>query len=68
MADFIDSRGVTKMTNIPLTLGELGARSGVLTSHLGHIERGERFPSAQILHKIAKPLGFDEDELFRLVG
>ena len=53
---------------IPLTLQELAASSGVSSSHLGRIERGERFPSAHILRKIAKPLGFDEDELFTLAG
>lgn len=53
---------------IPLTLQELAAASGVSASHLGRIERGERFPSAHILRKIAKPLGFDEDELFTLAG
>ena len=53
---------------VPLTLQELAAGSGVSPSHLGRVERGERFPSAQILRKIAKPLGFDEDELFTLAG
>ncbi len=53
---------------IPLTLQELAAKSGVSPSHLGRIERGERFPSARILRKIAKPLGFDEGELFTLAG
>jgi len=53
---------------IPMTLQELAAESGVSSSHLGRIERGERFPSARILRKIAKPLGFDEDELFTLAG
>jgi transcriptional regulator with XRE-family HTH domain len=53
---------------MPLTLQELAATSGVSSSHLGRIERGERFPSARILRKIAKPLGFDEDELFTLAG
>ena len=53
---------------IPLTLQELSGASGVSSSHLGRIERGERFPSARILRKIAKPLGFDEDELFTLAG
>ncbi len=53
---------------VPLTLQELAATSGVSPSHLGRVERGERFPSAQILRKIAKPLGFDEDELFTLAG
>ena len=53
---------------MPLTLRELGAASGVSSSHLGRIERGERFPSARILRKIAKPLGFGEEELFTLAG
>jgi len=53
---------------LPLTLQELAAMSRVSASHLGRIERGERFPSAHILRKIAKPLGFDEDELFTLAG
>jgi len=53
---------------IPLTLQELAAKSGVSASHLGRIERGERFPSAHILQKIARPLGFEEDELLTLAG
>ena len=53
---------------VPLTLQELSAESGVSSSHLGRIERGERFPSARILRRIAKPLGFDEDELFTLAS
>ena len=52
----------------PLTLQELAAETGVSASHLGRIERGERFPSARILRKIARPLAFDEDELFTLAG
>ena len=53
---------------IPLTLKELAAASGVSASHLGRIERGERFPSARILRKIAKPLGSEENELLTLAG
>jgi len=53
---------------ILLTLRELTELSGVSSSHLGRIERGERFPSASILRRIAKPLGFGEDELFTLAG
>ena len=53
---------------IPLTLRELTDLSGVSSSHIGRIERGERFPSASILRRIAKPLGFEEDELFTLAG
>jgi transcriptional regulator with XRE-family HTH domain len=57
-----------KRISLLLTIGELAAKSGVSESHLSRIERGERFPSASILQKIAKPLGFDEDELFMLAG
>lgn len=53
---------------IPLTLTELATASGVSASYLGRIERGERFPSATILRKTAKPLGFGEEELFALAG
>jgi transcriptional regulator with XRE-family HTH domain len=51
-----------------LTLHQLGEMSGVSSSHLGRIERGERFPSAHILRKIAKPLGLAEGELLTLAG
>ena len=54
--------------SIPLTLRELMELTGVSASHLGRIEGGERFPSASVLRKIAKPLGFEEDELFTLAG
>ncbi len=47
-----------------LSLRTLAAKSGVSVSHLGRIERGDRFPSARILQKIARPLGFEETELF----
>lgn len=62
--------GIIKQQRIalPLTLQELATISGVSPSYLGRIERGERFPSAHVLRKIAKPLGFDEDELFALAG
>jgi transcriptional regulator with XRE-family HTH domain len=53
---------------IPLTLQELADMADVSPSHLGRIERGERFPSARILRKIARPMGFEEDELFTLAG
>ena len=53
---------------IPLTLRGLAAISGTSPSHLGRVERGGRFPSASVLRKIAKPLGFEEGELFSLAG
>jgi transcriptional regulator with XRE-family HTH domain len=54
--------------SVPLTLYELSHKSGVSPSHLGRIENGERFPSAAILQRIARPLGFREPELFTLAG
>ena len=54
--------------SLPLTLRELSAMSGVSASHLGRIERSDRFPSGSILRRVAKPLGFEEDELFTLAG
>lgn len=53
---------------IPLTLQELSSQSGVSSSHLGRIERGERFPSATVLKKIAQPLNFDERGLMVKAG
>jgi len=51
-----------------LTLGQLSEMSGVSPSHLGRIERGERFPSAPILRRLAEPLSMTETELFKLAG
>ncbi len=53
---------------IPLTLRELAAKSGVSASHIGRVERGERFPSGHILRKIAKPLDLDESLLLTIAG
>jgi len=47
-----------------LTLHKLASKSGVSPSYLGRVENGERFPSARILRKLAKPLGFTKSELF----
>jgi len=62
--------GILKQQRIslPLTLQELATKASVSASHLGRIERGERFPSAHILRKISGPLGFEENELFTLAG
>lgn len=53
---------------IPMTLYELGRAAGVSPSHLGRIERGERYPSARILKRLASPLGIDEPELMLMAG
>jgi len=54
--------------SIPLTLQELSAKARVSSSHLGRIERGQRFPSAKILRRLASPLGFQENEIFTVAG
>lgn len=51
-----------------LTFAELEAVSGVHKSYLGRIERGERYPSAHILRKLAEPLGIDTIELLKMAG
>ena len=51
---------------LPLTFQQLATTPRVSASHLGCIERGNRFPSARILHKIARPLRLGEQELFTL--
>ena len=68
MSDNIGSIIQQQRVLIPLTLRELSLKSGVSSSHLGRIERGERYPSANVLHKIAKPLGFEEEYLFVAAG
>ena len=62
--------GIIKQQRVSLylTLQELAAATGVSASHLGRIERGERYPSAHILQRLAKPLNFKENELFTLAG
>ena len=72
MADY-DSQNLGRIIKqqriaVGLTLKELSTRSGVSSSHVGRMERGERFPSAHILQRIARPLGFEESELFALAG
>lgn len=51
-----------------LTLKQVSDMSGVSTSYLGRIERGERFPSGRILWRLAEPLGFTESDLLKLAG
>ena len=53
---------------LSLTLKKLATLSGISPSYLGRIEKGNRFPSAAILKKMAKPLDFTESELLSLAG
>lgn len=54
--------------SIPLTLQQLSDITGVSISHLARIENAERFPSATILQKISRPLGYEENDLFIMAG
>ena len=40
-----------------LTLQQLSQMSGVSTSHIGRIEKGERIPSSRIVGKLERALG-----------
>uniref|UniRef100_A0A6M3M232 Putative DNA binding, helix-turn-helix domain containing protein n=1 Tax=viral metagenome TaxID=1070528 RepID=A0A6M3M232_9ZZZZ len=51
-----------------LTLRSLAQATGISASHLGRIERGERFPSGHMLKKLAGPLGLEETSLLTLAG
>ena len=53
---------------VSLRLQDLAHASGVSSSHLARIERGERIPSARILRRIAEPLRFGVSELLTLAG
>lgn len=70
MTDSSDLGKILKQRRVTmvLTLAELAAKSGVSPSHLARVERGERFPSARVLGKLAKPLSFGEGELLSFAG
>ena len=53
---------------IPFTLNQLSGMSGVSVAHLSRVELGQRVPSPRTLQSIAKPLGFDLNELLILAG
>ena len=46
------------------TRAELGKKAGLSPSVICRVERGERFPTARTLHKLAKVLDISEVELF----
>jgi transcriptional regulator with XRE-family HTH domain len=51
-----------------LTIREISEKSGVSASHLSRIEKGNRFPSASVLRRIAEPLGYEELDLMMEAG
>ncbi len=54
--------------SIPLSLTQLSNKSGVSIAHISRIEKGDRIPTPHTLQLIAKPLGFDLNELLILAG
>ncbi len=54
--------------SIPLTISQLSKMSSVSIAHLSRIEKGERTPSPHTLQLVAKPLGFDLNELLIVAG
>jgi transcriptional regulator with XRE-family HTH domain len=52
----------------PLSLKRLSKVSGVSLAHLSRIEKGQRSPSPRTLQLIARPLGFDVNELLIIAG
>ena len=51
-----------------ITLAQLAEKSGVSLSHIARIEKGERFPSASVLRRLAKPLHLSEGQLLAAAG
>jgi transcriptional regulator with XRE-family HTH domain len=54
------------MKSIPLH--EVAEKSGVSLSYVCRVESEKRFTSACVLHKIAEPLGLEDNELLMLAG
>lgn len=51
-----------------MTLALLSSVTGLHTTYLGRIERGERQPSAAALKKLAPALDMNEVELLKMAG
>lgn len=51
-----------------LTISQLATAAGISQAHVYHMENRRCLPSARVLRKLAKPLGFAEVELFILAG
>ena len=57
---------VRKKKNI--SLAQLAQMTGISTSHLNYIERGEKEPSISMLCRIAIALKVNVEELYRIIN
>jgi transcriptional regulator with XRE-family HTH domain len=51
-----------------LTQTEVAKRIGGTSSHIGSLENGKRYPSLEVLTKLARALGFDVVDLLHLAN
>lgn len=53
---------------LDLTQREIARRIRTSTPYVGHLESGKRYPSDQVLSRLAEVLGLDRGELFLLAN
>ena len=53
--------------NLGITQAQLAERAKMATNYLGLIESGKKFPSAEMIERIAASLGKDAIDLFAVV-
>jgi transcriptional regulator with XRE-family HTH domain len=51
-----------------MTIKELGDKAGLSEIYVGEIERGQKYPSANVLESLVKALDLDLAEFFELVA
>ncbi|SRR5579875_3432339 len=51
-----------------MTIKELAEKAGLSEIYLGEIERGQKYPSANVLESIARALDLDLAEFFELIA
>ena len=61
---FLGSNIRTYRTNLGISQAQLAEKAKMATNYLGLIEGGKKFPSADMLERIAAALGKDSTDLF----
>jgi transcriptional regulator with XRE-family HTH domain len=54
--------------NRHLTIKELGEKAGISEIYMGEIERGQKYPSANVLESLARALDLDLAEILELMA